>query len=161
MSVGKSTLLKKKRTKKIVLCSSASFYKEVLEIERKLKKLGFKVTVPCTAHTMRKNNNFDVSFYKTWFKDPATYKRKAYFIRHHFRKIIASDAILVVNLKKNGSEGYIGGNLLMEMAIAFHYRKPIFVLNEVLKDSPFYEEILGMAPVFIEANLSKIPCGAS
>ena len=77
-------------------------------------------------------------------------------MRNHFNKVVRSNAVLVVNLTKDGKEGYIGGNTLMEAAIGFYFKKPIFILNKVPKSYPFYEEILGMQPVFIEGDLTKI-----
>jgi hypothetical protein len=48
-------------------------------------------------------------------------------MKGHFKKVLDSDAILVTNFEKNGVEGYIGGNVLMEITLAFHYKKPIFI----------------------------------
>ena len=145
-----------RKIKTIAICSSGSFYKQVLEAEKELKKRGFKVKIPSTAYKMRKSGNFDVEHYKTWFKNPAEYRVKAKLMRRHFKKILESDAILVLNYQKKGAPGYIGGNTLMEMALAFHHRKPIFVLNPVPATSPLYEEILGMSPVFLKGDLKKI-----
>lgn len=140
----------------ITICSSASFYKDVLDIEKRLNKLGFKVMIPSTAYKMKRNKNFDISVYKTWYKNPNHYKKKAKLMNDHFKKVMQADAILVINLDKNGTEGYIGGNGLMEMALAFHYNKPIFIYNNILNDNIFLEEILGMHPIFIQQDLSKI-----
>ena len=145
-----------RKIKTIAICSSASFYKQVLEAEKELRKRGFRVKIPSTAHVMKKSGNFDVEHYKTWFKNPADYRVKAKLMRRHFKKVFESDAILVLNYEKKGAQGYIGGNTLMEMAIAFHYRKPIYVLNPVPEASPIYEEILGMNPVFLKGDLKKI-----
>ena len=147
---------KKSKFKNIVVCTSASFYKQVLKIQKELEHLGFKVSVPLTARKMEKAGNYDVSFYKTWFKNPNDYNRKSFLMRNHLNKVLNGDAILVVNLKKNNTEGYIGGNGLIEMAVGFYFRKPIFILNKVPTDSPFYEEILGMKPTFINGDLTKI-----
>lgn len=143
-------------SKKIItICSSASFYKEVVEIEKKLKKLGFKVIIPITAKRMKKENNFDVSGHKTWYQNPNDYKIKARLMKGHFDKVINSDAILVINLEKNGNPGYIGPNALIEMAFAFYYKKPIFIFDNISK-TPFEEEILAMNPIFLSGDLSKI-----
>lgn len=147
---------RKKEIRKIAICCSANFYRQALEIQADLKKRGFRVAVPHTALVMRKRGDFDPSTYKIWYKDASAYKRKAFLIRHHFRKIVASDAVLVVNFEKHGKQGYIGGNTLMEMALAFHHKKPIFVLNDISKDLPHYEEVMGMLPVFLDGSLSKI-----
>ena len=144
------------RIKKITICSSASFYKQALGLEKKLLKMGYKVATPYTAREMGKTGNFDVSSYKTWLKDASTYKRKTSLMRNHFRKVTTSDAILVVNFKKNDIEGYLGGNTLMEMAVAFYLKKPIFILNDVSKDFLLYEEIIGVNPVILNGDLSLI-----
>lgn len=88
------------KIKTITLCSSVSFYKDVLEIEKKLKKLGFKVKIPKTAGIMAKNKNFNVSDYKTWFTNKDDYKKKTALMNEHFKKILHSDAILVINNEK-------------------------------------------------------------
>jgi hypothetical protein len=64
---------------------------------------------------------------------------------------------LIFNLKKDGKKlYYIGGNTLIEITIAFHYKKPIFVFNKIDYDCSFLEKILAMKPVFIEGSLLKI-----
>ena len=124
--------------------------------QAKLEKRGFKVKIPHTANKMKKSGDFDIKTYKTWFKNPNDYRKKTKLMRQHFKKVLECDAILVLNHEKNGVEGYIGGNGLMEMALAFHYRKPIYVLNPVFDTSPFYEEILGMNPIFLNGELLKL-----
>lgn len=144
-------------TKKIItICSSASHYEKVLEIEKELKKLGFKTKIPQTAKTMQRTNNFDVSTYKTWYKDKNDYGKKTKLMLAHFKKILDSNAILIVNMDKNGMKGYIGGNVLMEMTIAFHYKKPIFIYNDISEKLQIKEEVYGVKPRFINGDLSKI-----
>lgn len=144
------------KIKTICICTSASFYKKSLDIEGQLKKHGFKVKMPFTAKVMERTGNYDISHYKIWYKDSKNYNRKAYLMKNHFNKVVKSDTILVVNYRKNGLDGYIGGNTLMEAAIAFYFKKPIYILNNVSRDSPNYEEILGMRPIFIQGDLEKI-----
>src|SRR5258708_642336 len=116
-----------KKNQIITICSSASFYKDVLAIEQELKQLGYSVKIPKTANVMKKTGNFTVSDYKTWYTDRNDYKKKKALMDGHFKKVMEADAILVVNNEKNGILGYIGGNGLMEMTIAYHYKKPIFL----------------------------------
>lgn len=142
--------------KSITICTSGSFYKQALEIEKELNKSGFKVHVPATARAMQKTKNFNISHYKTWFNDPKNFPIKAQRMRKHFHKISQSDAILVVNYEKNGMKGYIGGNGLMEMGLAFYFKKPIFILNSIDEKSIFKEEILGMLPVFLDGEVEGI-----
>lgn len=140
----------------IALCASAAHYKNVIEIEKQLKKLGFKVKIPKIARKMHRSGNFDVNFYKTWFNNSNDYYKKTKLMTDHFRKIIGSDAVLVTNFEKNGLPGYVGGNVLMEMVIAFHYKKPIFIYNDISEVISFKEEIYGMKPMFIKGDLKKI-----
>ena len=112
--------------------------------------------MPYTAKVMERTGNYDASYYKTWYKNSDDFGRKAYLMKNHFNKVTRSDAVLMVNLRKKEVDGYIGPNGLMEMAIGFFFKKPIFVLNKVSKTSPNYEEILGMKPTFLEGDLEKI-----
>jgi diphthamide synthase subunit DPH2 len=142
--------------KVITICSSASFYKQVIDIQSQLSKLGYKVKIPKTASKMSRNGDFNVDNYKLWLKDKNAYKIKTHLMDVHFKKVIASDAILVVNLEKKGIKGYIGGNALMEMVLAYHYKKPIYIWNPIDNSSPFEEEIIGLKSIFINQDLSKI-----
>ena len=144
------------KIKTITICSSGSFYKEVLEITRQLRKLDYRVLIPSTATKMQKSGNFDIDTYKTWYKNPKDYRNKRNLMDGHFKKVIKSDAILVVNNEKHGIKGYIGGNGLMEITLAYHYKKPIFILNEISENLPFKEEILGVNPIFLNGRIEKL-----
>jgi len=144
------------KTKIITICSSATHYRNVIEIEKELKKLGFKVKIPGVAKIMQRTDNFDVAFYKTWYKNKADYKKKTQLMNEHFKKVIDADAILVTNFEKNGLQGYIGGNALMEMTLAFHYKKPIFIYSQISEKLGIAEEIYGMNPIFINGELKKL-----
>mgnify|MGYP001590224124 CR=1 FL=1 len=50
-------------------------------------------------------------------------------IRDHFKKIDWCDAALIANHEKRGVEGYIGGNTLIEIGIAFYTHKPIYPMT--------------------------------
>lgn len=139
----------------ITICSSANFYKQAADIADELERLGYAVILPKSARHMRESGDFTVR--KTWLNNGDDYHLKADFIRAHFDEVARGDAILVLNYEKHGADNYIGGNVLMEMAIAFHLKKPIFVLNELPEDSPFYEEIKGMGSVPLHGNASSLP----
>jgi hypothetical protein len=143
-------------TKKIIaVCSSANFYKEVVNVEAKLEKMGFEVIIPISATKMKATGKFDVS-HRTWLNDPSDYHKKTSLIRAHLDEIEKSDAILVVNNEKHGIKNYIGGNVLMEMTLAFHQKKPIYLLNKIPVESSFLEEIIGMEPIVLDGDLGKI-----
>lgn len=142
--------------KTITICSSANFYKQVIEIQATLEKMGYKVLVPSNALEMKRTGDYDVSHYKTWFEDSKDYHKKAALMHGHFDEVEKADAILVVNNEKHGIKNYIGGNVLMEMALAFHLKKPIFILNEAPQESSYLEEILGMTPVFLHGKAENL-----
>ena len=77
-------------------------------------------------------------------------------IKHHFKKEEWCDAVLIANYDKNGIEGYVGGNTLIEIAIAYYLKKPIYILNPVSSELSYKVEILGMKPTFLNGDLKKI-----
>lgn len=145
-----------KNRKTIVICASASFYLKVVEIHKQLKDLGFKVKVPLTVNKMVKSGDFKVGTYKTWMEKPENYKRKSYLTKKHFNEVSKGDMVLVLNYNKNGKDGYIGGAVLSEMAIAFYLKKPIYILNKIDESSNFKEEIYGFQPMILNNNLNLI-----
>ncbi len=155
----KKTKKHSRNTKKsltVVICSSAAFYKQVIEVRDRLRKMGFKVLVPLTAGKMERSGDFDVAKVKTWHVDAKAYKRKTFLTKHHFKKIVDGDVILVLNYEKNGKPGYIGGAVLMEMGIGLHFNKKIFILNPIDESVSYKEEILGMQPVILDGNLERM-----
>jgi hypothetical protein len=105
---------------------------------------------------MEKTGDFKVENYKTWFKNPKDYKRKTFLMKHHFKKIIDSDAILILNYEKKEVPGYIGGAVLMEMTVAFLNKKPIYILNPISEELNIKEEIFGLCPKFLNGDLNLI-----
>ncbi len=142
--------------KTIVICSSANFFKHAYETSEELRRMGYKTLVPVTIKKMKRGGNFNAADYRTWYKDEKTYKRKTYLMRNHFNKVFKGDAVLAINDEKRGIEGYIGASVLMEIGLAFHLNKPIFILNKVSPDNPVYEEIRAMNSKTINGDLSKI-----
>lgn len=146
--------------KTITICASASFYRQVVELKRQLEALGYRVLVPHVAEKMAETGDYEVDHYKTWFADPNDYHKKTELMEAHFAKVIEGDMTLVLNYEKHGQPNYIGGNVLMEMVLAYHYKKPIYVLNDAPKESGFIEEILGLKPIFMKGDLSRLQVDA-
>jgi hypothetical protein len=140
----------------ITICSSANFYKQAVAIEAQLEKLGFKVLLPASAIRMKKSGDYDVSHYKTWFGDANDYHMKTALIHEHFLEVEEGDAILVLNYEKHGVDNYIGGNVLMEMAIAFFLDKSIYILNEIPSESAFLEEIIGLNSIVLHGKVEAL-----
>lgn len=137
----------------ITICSSANFYRQAGEIEEILENQGFAVLIPAMAKEMKRTGDYEVAHHKTWLADANDYHKKAELMHGHFDEVDKADAILVLNYEKHGVNNYIGGNVLMEMALAFHAKKPIFIINEIPEESAYLEEILGMEPVVLHGNI--------
>ncbi len=140
------------KNKTIFLCSSMSFYKDLVEIEKRLITKGWTVNIPVSAQRMKKTNDFEVSHFKNVFSP----KQKAKFIQKNFQKISEGDAILVINNEKNGMKGYIGANVLMEIGLAFYCKEKIFLWNPIPEGASYTEELLSFAVKIIGRDLSKI-----
>lgn len=138
--------------KTITLCSSMSFYKEVLKIGEQLEETGFKVLYPASALIMKEKNDYNPKH----FRQNLTSHDKGKFIKLHFDKIAQSDSILIVNNTKNGMRGYIGANAAMEMGIAFHLGIKIYLLNKYPKSGPFYDEISAMEPILLNSRIENL-----
>lgn len=131
--------------KTIAVCASTAFYPQLPAIKQTLEQRGFAVRLPDSAEFLARGEVPQT--------DGMT---KADFIRSHFAIIHQSDAIVVVNLEKHGQSGYIGPNVLMEMALAFDLNLPIFLLEPPNPESPLIEEIEAMSPIILNRNFEQI-----
>lgn len=142
-----------KKIEKITICSSLCFSKEIGQITKQLNDLGCKVYIPASAQNMEADPNLKLN-------ENLEYCLNNNVQMAHFKKIQDSDAILVLNLEKNGIKNYIGGAVLMEMAIAKFLHKKIFLFNELPdeKDQRIAFEARLTEPVVINRDLNKILC---
>lgn len=144
------------KKKVITICSSVSFYRDVVGIATRLETAGFSVKLPETARLMKQTGNFESDSYKPWLHNKNDYSQKTALMEAHFQKVLESDAILVVNQEKHGISGYIGGNVLMEMTLAYHYHKPIFLWNDLTSALGVEEEVRGLHPIIISQDVQLI-----
>ena len=70
-------------------------------------------------------------------------------------KIVANDAVLIINYEKNGQRNYIGGATFLEIFKAFELEKLIYLMNPI-PEGIFTDELKGMSPIVIYRDLSKI-----
>ena len=134
---------------KITLCGSMHFSKEMLEAKAKLEEMGHCVLIPPTIQDCLVNPELTMNI---------EYALKNDVQKDHFNKIAESDAILVLNYPKNGIQGYIGGSVLMEMAVASHLNKKIFLLYPApkIEDIRYSVEIQLTKPIILNGNLNLI-----
>lgn len=144
---------------KITICGSIAFYEHMTQMREKLEQHGHQVKLPPAEIEDENGSKIPVTDYYALRKaeKPADWlwERKQEAMHAHFQKVAWSDAILVLNHDKNNIPGYIGANTLLEMGIAMHLRKKIYLLNPI-PDISYKEEILGMHPQVIDGDLRKI-----
>lgn len=143
---------------KITICNSARFFNKALEAKDNLEILEHEaVTHP--MEVIFKGEKVPVKkFYDArqndWDEDIE--KLKEDLMRDHFEKIKESDAILVLNVDKDEKKNYIGGNVLIEIGLAFALNKKVFLLNPIPEYLSYTEEIKGMKPIILNGDLEKI-----
>jgi len=145
---------------KICLCGSIAFFDDMLKVKKELEELGHEVKLPPAEIENEHGDMVDVKEYYKLRQDTSdeeswiwTAKERA--IKSHFNKIEWSDVILVLNYDKRDVEGYVGGNTLMEMGLALHLNKKIFLWKNI-PELGYKEEILGMKPIIVNEDVSKI-----
>ena len=126
--------------KKILICGSMRFYKEMAEWKEKLGQQGYEATTPARladVHEIRDKEN-DLGRFEQVKREQGM---------KHFQKVIDTDAILVLNFDKDGRKNYIGGNTFAEiaLAVAINYTQgrniKVYTLNPLPEDSDFTEEL--------------------
>jgi len=139
---------------RIMISGSMAFAKEMIEVKEILeKKMGHEVELPFETE-LHLNNPFFVDDLSGNLK----YCIENDVIRKSFDFIVNADAILVINRQRKGIKGYIGTSTLMELGIAYYFKKKIFLLNEVphFDEIRWAHEIAIMQPTILNGDLSKI-----
>lgn len=152
---------------KITICGSIGFYKEMESARDQLVELGHEVKIPeLTLEVPEEFGGGKKVYFGQYVEEnggmnafPAGHKLwdlKEGAIKDHFEKIEGTDAILVINPEKRGVAGYVGGNTLIEIGVAFYLKKPIYIFNPVSSELSYKQEILGMKPIILDGNLNNI-----
>lgn len=138
---------------RIMICGSMTFAKEMLQIKKILEDLGHLVDIPTDALEIvngeHNHDNLDADY---------DHCIKRGIMKEHFKLIENSDAMLVLNFNKNNINGYIGTATLMEIGIAYHFNKKIFLLHKLPSHSEhrWVHEVRITQPIIIDGDLSKI-----
>ncbi len=135
---------------KIAICGSMTFSPEIVEVGKKLRKLGHDTTLPdFTEHYAILDSRDSMHI------ESAYNKVEHDLIRGYFKVIRQHDAVLIYNHSKNGIKNYVGGNTLIEMAFAHVLNKRIFMYNPI-PDMQYKDEIEAMQPEVLDGNLTKV-----
>lgn len=140
---------------KIYVLGSNTFVKEMVRCKDELCSLGHDgwIHPDYEAHVNGQKRAF---LSEALPAENADFKRTHDYIRSHYQHILESDAILIINLEKRGVANYIGGNVLMEMGMAYVNGKKIFLLHDIPREAPYLDEILAMDPVCLNGDLGAL-----
>ncbi len=138
---------------KITIVGSSVFAKQMVEYRDRLIKLGHNVSLH--KHYVEQANGGMKDLIGRMQKECASVKIEYDYIRYHYKEIVSSEAILVLNFDKNGIKNYIGGNTLMEIGFAYVNNKKIFLLNPI-PDMNYKDEIVACQPIVINNDLNLI-----
>ncbi len=139
---------------KIYVLGSTSFMHEMVQAKNDLITLGVEGWIhPDYEAFVRGEKLSIVDKAKT---EHAAVKRENNYLKVHYQHIIESDAIVIVNGKKNDIDNYIGGNVLIEMGQAYVNNKKIFLYNDIPTELPYTAEIECMDPICLRGDLKNI-----
>ena len=144
--ITKNEFVHKTSNMKIAICGSMQFGKEMMEIKSKLVEFRNTVVLP---KNIEQYVSGDKSVEGKWEKQESD------LFKNYWNEINESDAIIVINITKNGIENYIGGNALIEMAYAHILDKKIYLLNSIPK-MHYSDEIMAMNPIVLGGDLQRI-----
>ena len=134
---------------KIVMLGSVAFAEKMNEIKEHLFVLGHDV------YFSKLIQNYVGVSQEERYNQAVVNKSKFDLIKYYYDLIKENDAIVVVNETKKEIEGYIGGNVLIEMGFAYVLNKKIFLLNDI-PDVSYKDEIVAMKPIVLNGDLSLI-----
>jgi hypothetical protein len=152
---------------KITICGSIGFYTKMEQVRDELMAHGHEVKIPELAlETPEEFGGGKKVYFGKFIEDNGgidafppgheIWSLKEGAIRDHFDKIDWGEAILVVNEEKRGIAGYVGGNTLIEIGVAFYLGKKIYIMHDVSAELTYKQEILGMKPVVLNGNIDAL-----
>lgn len=130
-----------------------TFAKEMLKTKEVLEEMGHAVAIPTDALEIangeHNHDDLDADYIHCVEND---------IMRTHFKFIEDSDAVLVLNHDKNNVKGYVGTASLMEVGLAHHFHKKIFLLHDLpdYSEHRWTHEVRIMQPVILNRDFSKI-----
>lgn len=138
---------------KIMISGSMAFAKEMFAAKEALEKMGHDVGLPYETEVHVQNPGFVDEL-----ANNLQYCIDNDVIHHSFNLIEKADAIVVLNYPRKGIQGYIGTSTLMEIAIAYHFHKKMFLLFPIphFDEVRWAHELAIMQPQILHGDLSKI-----
>jgi hypothetical protein len=138
---------------KIAIIGSMKFAEEMIRTQKELQEMGHDALVPLGTEPHINDKDFVENL-----EDNLAFCIKEDIMRRNFQQVANSDAVLVLNYKRNGIDGYIGVSALMEMGVAHFLNKKIFLMQPMpdFNEARWAHEVAIMQPTIISNDLSKI-----
>jgi len=138
---------------KVMICGSMTFANEMLATKNRLEELGHQVKIPSDTQQI-----VDGLHDHDDLEGDYRHCIKNNIMKKHFKFVEENDSILVLNHAKNGLNGYIGAASLMEIGLAYHLGKKIFLLNEIPdpKEARWAHEVKIMQPMILKGDLEMV-----
>ncbi len=138
---------------KIMIIGSMKFTEDMVKFKEELDTLGHTAMVPLGTEKHLADKDFVDNL-----DNNLTYCITHDIMRKNFQLVAKSDAVLVVNKKRNGIEGYIGVSALLEMGVAHYLGKKIFLYQKTphFNEARWAHEVAIMQPTILEGDLTKI-----
>jgi len=134
---------------KIFICCSKYIYPKVSPIKNELESRGHIITLPNSYENPMKEEEVKLL-------EPENHSKwKGEMLKLQIKKIENNDAILVLNMEKNGSKNYIGGATFLEIFKAWELGKKIYLWNP-LPDTNLRDELNAFNPIIVHGDLSLI-----
>jgi hypothetical protein len=135
---------------RIGIISSMQFTEKMIEMKDKLNSLGHdayitKLHKPFIGKTDEEKEQIKID-----------QKNNLDAIVEFWNMMQGGDAVLVLNLDKNGIKNYIGGNTFLEIGFAHVLKQKIFLLNPIPEIEFYKTEITAMKPIIINGDISMI-----
>lgn len=135
---------------KIGIIGSMQYTEKMIELRDKLSKMGHNAFLTSLAEPFVGKSDEEKE------KIKICQKQKKDAIREFWRLMQGADAVLVVNLDKNGVKNYIGGNTFLEMGFAHVLNQKVFLLNPIPDITYYKTEIEAIRPIVVNGDLSMV-----
>ena len=130
----------------ITICGSITLANDMRSVGSLLEQKGHTVQYPSLPEAEEESSK----------EEHVKRKRRMDLIRAHFEKISQGDAILVVNMERNGVKGWIGANTFWEIGFAHVLHKQIFLMEPPARFAYFADEINSVDFKVLNGDLDQI-----
>jgi hypothetical protein len=130
----------------VVICGSMSALAQMEDVAGHLRTAGYRVSTPAPEET-----GFDWN--ELSLEEAIVHKRM--FLTDYFETIRHGDAVLIFNVSKQGIEGYVGANTLMEAACGQALGKPVLYFQPI-GDQSCRLEAAAVATAVLDGSIERL-----